>query len=400
MKSKKDNFIISTKDIWKCEWSDPIYFQFEGIDPSLTFDGDRVYIQGSATPGPATRINNFEIDLKTGQRLSDERTIWTGMGGVYPEGPHVFKLDHWYYLIISEGGTHITHSVTAARSRSIWGPYTPAPKNPVLTAYGTDEYVQHTGHCDVFQDGDGKWWAVCLATRKNQGMFVLSRETFLTPAWWQDGWLYMETVKTTVKDHDGKELPSFALSTAPMVDYVYVRDAQLDRYHLEQGGEVVTQTPSSVDLSSPDVSPTFLAKRQRVFEGKATATVSQFVDAWSAAKMKFGLACYKDEHRFFRIYFDVEDTSVVFELVNVAQDLRRTTRQPVKDVAEMTFNFYYTEMEYTVKYLAGAGASELVLATVGASEMTDPDFTGPLIGVFSITDTDGAQVKFENFHVE
>ncbi|KAH7146196.1 glycosyl hydrolase [Dactylonectria macrodidyma] len=398
--AKKENFIISTKDIWKGKWSDPVYFDFEGIDPSITFDDGKVYIQGSAAPGPATRINNFQIDLATGKRLSEERTIWTGMGGVYPEGPHVFKWNGWYYLIIAEGGTHLTHSVTAARSKDIWGPYQPAPNNPILTAYGTDEYIQHTGHCDIFQDADGQWWAVCLAVRKNQERYVLSRETFLTPARWQGEWLQIEPVKSDVKNHAGVQLPSLVLSAAPEVSYVYVRDAQLNRYQFEQGGEAVTLKPSSVDFSSIDVSPTFVAKRQRALQGKATAAVTQLDGAWSKVKVKFGLACYKDEHRFFRVYFDTEDSSVVFDIVNAAQKIARTTRRVLGDVEGLSFSMDYTDMEYTLRYTAGAGSlSTVTLATVDTLEMTDPDFVGPIIGVFAVAGAEGVEVKFEKFSV-
>ncbi|RSL40844.1 hypothetical protein CEP54_015998 [Fusarium duplospermum] len=399
--AKKENFIISTKSIWKGGWSDPVYFDFDGIDPGITFDEGKVYIQGSAAPGPATRINNFQIDLTTGKRLSEERTIWTGTGGVYPEGPHVFKWKGWYYLIIAEGGTHVTHSVTAARSKDIWGPYQPAPNNPILTAHGTDEYIQHTGHCDVFQDAEGQWWAVCLAVRKNQERYVLSRETFLTPARWQGEWLQIEPVRSDVKNHAGAQLPSLTLSTAPELSHVYVRDAELNRYQFEEGGEVVTLKPSPVDLSSTDASPTFVAKRQRTLQGKATAAVSQLDGAWSKVKLRFGLACYKDEHRFFRVYFDTADSSVVFEIVNVAQNLTRTTRRVLEDVKGLCFTIEYTEAEYRLLYTAGDGPrSTETLARVDALEMTDPDFVGPIIGVFAVSNAKGAKVKFEAFSIQ
>ncbi|CAI6100968.1 unnamed protein product [Clonostachys chloroleuca] len=399
--AKKENFILSTKDIWKSMWSDPVYFDFDGIDPSITFDNGKVFIQGSAAPGPATRINNFQIDIETGQRLSPERCIWTGMGGVYPEGPHVFKWDGWFYLIIAEGGTHVSHSVTAARAKDIWGPYQPAPNNPILTAYGTDEYIQHTGHSDVFQDVHGHWWAVCLAVRKSEERYVLSRETFLTPARWQDGWLHMEPVKSDVKNHAGVKLPALTTSTSPEVDYLYVRDAELDRYRFDHGSGTVTLAPSSTDLSSPTLSPTFVAKRQRVLEGRATATVSHFDNLWGEAKVKFGLACYKDEHRLFRIYFDTADSTLVFDIVNKAQNISRTTRLALNGIKALSFSIIYTEMGYTLQYAAEPGSPSMeTLATVDTLEMTDPDFVGPIIGLFSTANIEGQQVIFENFLVE
>lgn len=72
-----------------------------------------------------------------------------------------------------------------ARAENITGPYTPCPYNPVLTNANTTEYctyaletfssrvtqvrfiwpVQTVGHADLFNDTNGNWWAVSLATR-------------------------------------------------------------------------------------------------------------------------------------------------------------------------------------------------------------------------------------------
>jgi beta-xylosidase len=100
-----DNFIISTSDIWSNQWSDPVKFDFQGIDPSIFFDDDgNVYMQGSKAPGPMTTIHLFEIDLATGTKLTEDKLIWRGTGGIYPEGPHLYKRGGWYFIMISEGG--------------------------------------------------------------------------------------------------------------------------------------------------------------------------------------------------------------------------------------------------------------------------------------------------------
>ena len=163
---KLRNFIVSTRDVWSNKWSDLVYFDFYGIDPSIFFDDDgKVYMQGSSSPGPMTKIHMFEVDLQTGKKLSEEKEIWGGTGGVYPEGPHLYKRDSWYYLMISEGGTHEDHMITVARSKNVWGPYESFEQNPVLTARGTKENIQYTGHGDMVQDQEGQWWGVCLGVR-------------------------------------------------------------------------------------------------------------------------------------------------------------------------------------------------------------------------------------------
>lgn len=94
----------------------------------------------------------FEIDLCSSRKLSKERTIWCGTGGISPEGPHLYKRKGYCYLIIAEWGTHEGDMVTMARSTNIWGRYEGCPDNLILTASGTDEYIQCTGHRDGFQD--------------------------------------------------------------------------------------------------------------------------------------------------------------------------------------------------------------------------------------------------------
>lgn len=163
-------------------WSDPVIFRPTKIDPDLFWDDDgKVY---SATQ----TILLQELDLDTGA-LGNASTIWTGTGGVWPEGPHLYKKDGYYYLLIAEGGTAQDHAVMMARSTSIQGPYTGYEHNPVLTARGTNEFFQTVGHADLFQDINGNWWGVALATRSGPEyqVYPMGRETVLFPVTWKEG---------------------------------------------------------------------------------------------------------------------------------------------------------------------------------------------------------------------
>jgi len=104
-----------------------------------------------------------------------------------PEGPHIYKRDDAYYLMIAEGGTGLNHMETMARAENITGPYTPCPYNPVLTNANTTEYLQTIGHADLFNDTNGNWWAVSLATRNGTVNFPMGRETVLVPVVWEKG---------------------------------------------------------------------------------------------------------------------------------------------------------------------------------------------------------------------
>ncbi len=180
------NFFVWTKDPHD-EWSDPVWIDLSGIDPSLFFDDDgRVYYTGTSD-----HIFMCEIDRKTGKCVGEKKDIWNGTGGNNPEGPHLYKINGWYYLLISEGGTELCHMITMARSINIEGPYESCSRNPVLTNRSRNLPIKAVGHADLFQAHDGSWWAVCLGIRPISYPFRhnLGRETFLCPVKWDEtGW--------------------------------------------------------------------------------------------------------------------------------------------------------------------------------------------------------------------
>lgn len=175
------------------EWSEPIWLKEPTftMDPSLFFDADgRVYYtrHGGGERGAAYQTT---LDIRTGRLESEPVPIWKGTGGVWPEGPHLYKRNGTYYLMLSEGGTGTGHMLTVARSRSPNGPFEPYSGNPILTHRDRpSEPIQATGHGDLVQDEDGNYWMVLLGVRRWDGQHHhLGRETFLTKVEWSaDGW--------------------------------------------------------------------------------------------------------------------------------------------------------------------------------------------------------------------
>ena len=173
-------------------WSDPIYLDLPNIDPSLAWDDDGecwLTVEG---------VHSYRIDPLAGTVLEGPIPMWSGTGGRSPEGPHLYRIGDWWYLLISEGGTHTGHAVSIARARTPRGPFLPGPANPFLTHRGTDRPVQATGHADLVQAVDGSWWMVLLGIRA-RGVWppyhVLGRETFLAPVHWVDGWPVVDPVR-------------------------------------------------------------------------------------------------------------------------------------------------------------------------------------------------------------
>ena len=186
-------FLVTTRDI-RGEWSEPVWIDQPGIDPSLLFDDDgKVYLtsNGAPTPDGPKGIWQAELDVATG-KIGPMRFLWGGISGKYPEGPHLYKIHGFYYLCIAEGGCQYGHMQTIARSRSPWGPFEPCPRNPILTHRDRDhrQPIQGIGHMELFDDAAGNFWAVFLGYRiSTQYFYHLGRETFLAPVTFDaDGW--------------------------------------------------------------------------------------------------------------------------------------------------------------------------------------------------------------------
>lgn len=187
------SFYVMTDDPTRGGWSEPIFVQETDftMDPSLFFDDDGKVYYTRHGGGRDGAVFQAELELETGQLRQPARPIWGGTGGVWPEGPHLYKIHGTYYLMIAEGGTSYEHKVTIARSESPWGPFEACPRNPILThAHDRTLAIQATGHADLVQSADGAWWLVFLGIRPWDGAHHhLGRETFLAPVHWDEaGW--------------------------------------------------------------------------------------------------------------------------------------------------------------------------------------------------------------------
>ncbi|KXN83251.1 Beta-xylosidase [Leucoagaricus sp. SymC.cos] len=231
------SFYVKTKDIFSNDWSDPVYFDSLGYDVDLFWDtnGD-VYLTWSGINNNHDKIYSIwqsKIDLETGTSLTPAQIIFNGTlthdAAARPEGPHIYHINSTYYLLIAEGGTGIPHRATIQRSSvNPSGPWENNPNNPILfNGANTNLSVQNTGHADIVQAVDGKWWGVALGVRP-QGTFddslrlnreQLGRETFLSPVDWIDGWPVFnndQPLSEEVLSHDDVNVTS--PSSAPASD--------------------------------------------------------------------------------------------------------------------------------------------------------------------------------------
>ncbi|WP_042392021.1 glycoside hydrolase family 43 protein [Streptacidiphilus carbonis] len=201
---RQGNFVVSAEDP-AGPWSDPVWLpEAPGFDPSLFFDEDgSAYLLGTrqivgAEPAGRTEIWLRPIDPGNGWAFSGPETVlFSGalVDAVWAEGPHLYRHDDGYLLLLAEGGTADDHAITAARAERITGPYRNCPRNPLLTHrhLGSGQAVTGVGHADLVQTQHGDWYAVLLATRPltapdGEPHDLLGRETFLARVDWQDGW--------------------------------------------------------------------------------------------------------------------------------------------------------------------------------------------------------------------
>ncbi|WP_460772737.1 glycoside hydrolase family 43 protein [Microbacterium sp. GXF7504] len=192
------HFVVTASDP-AGPWSDPVWIDgVGGFDPSITVDGERVWLCGTRETEPSawrgqTEVWLAELDLDTGALLGEPAPIWTGSStrAVWAEGPHVLPAPGGgWMLLAAEGGTDVDHAVCVAYADEITGPYVGDGGNPRLTHrdLGARVPITAVGHADLVDAPDGRTWAVGLALLPVDGRRgLLGRRTWLAPVAWEDG---------------------------------------------------------------------------------------------------------------------------------------------------------------------------------------------------------------------
>ncbi len=185
------NWVIWADDI-RGPWSKPVDLKVGGIDPGHVADeaGNRYLFLSEGRVVPLTRDG-----LST---VGKPEQVYEGW--VYPkhwqtecmclESPKLTYRNGYFYLTSAQGGTAgpaTSHMVTAARSKSIRGPWENSPYNPIIHTYSATDNWWSKGHGTLVDDAQGNWWMVYHAYTK--GYHTLGRSTLLQPIeWTADGW--------------------------------------------------------------------------------------------------------------------------------------------------------------------------------------------------------------------
>lgn len=423
----KGNFVVHTDDIDK-EWSDPAWIDQGGIDPSLFWDeDDKCYYCSTGIIDGVRGIVAFEINADTGEILSDKHLISEGCGGQCAEGPHIYKKDGWYYLMIAEGGTEYAHRETIQRAKSVFGPYTPCPHNPIIShkEYKKSE-IQATGHADLIEDENGNWWLVFLGIRRFSHALLhnLGRETFLAPVTWEDGWpvvayngngtveLIMDAPLPDIDSEQSKAnihidkttgKPMLCADHSVDIDFTeenldkrlqFTRNPDMSKYIYDSANATLTLEGTKISLNDAGKSPVILSFKQPEF----TTTLGAVISIGETSARRCGVAAYYNNDYHYEIYVGNDDKGKYIgfykhihdmgvELVHIPIDEEEENMNLLVkvDTDREKYRFSYA-IANTDNTFARVGYKEIGqglnagLSTEGTRTMT---FTGTLFSLFA-----------------
>lgn len=394
------------------EWSEPIWIEQEGIDPSLFFDDDgKVYFTWTKQGG----IYQSEIDIKTGDLLTPDQLIWSGTGGRYPEAPHTYKINGSYYLMIAEGGTEYGHMITIARADNPYGPFTACPRNPILTHRNSGaRLIQGTGHGDLVQAHDGSWWMVLLAFRcTNQFSLYhhLGRETFLAPVRWDDdGWPIVYRDGTIDETMETECLPAHVWdeeaarddfdSSALRLYWNFLRNPHAEDWSLTERPGWLRLKGSAFTLNDL-ASPAFVGRRQQHPACQAATRLD-----FSPQKMgeEAGLTVLMNETHHYEIGITYRDGTRAVFLRRRIGDLTAIVALEVINPGMVELRIQASSAAYTFSYQVDGEYEHtlMVCSTRYLSSEVAGGFTGVYIGMYATGNGEAASTPadFDWFEYE
>jgi xylan 1,4-beta-xylosidase len=218
------NYWTSAEDV-RGPWTEPVFLQGRGWDPSLFFAADgRVWLLSHALDHRAGRVSMAGIWLQEfaplqGKLIGQPERIIAGDRFRDSEGPHLFEHGGLYYLVLATGGTGWDHTVTVLRSSDVRGPFEADPLGPMLTSRADPELsLQRAGHGSFVETQHGEWYVAHLCSRPvmPERRSVLGRETALQRVVWShDGWPRLEAGSVPRLSVPAPDLPDDAEPPPP-----------------------------------------------------------------------------------------------------------------------------------------------------------------------------------------
>jgi xylan 1,4-beta-xylosidase len=416
------NYLVMSTEI-DGEWSDPVYLNSSGFDPSLFHDDDgRKYLLNMLwdhRPGQ----NRFagivvqEFSVAKQRLVGERRVIFSGTPLGFTEGPHVYKRGGYYHLLTAEGGTGWGHAVTMARARTLDGPYELHPDVHVLSARNRpDVELQRAGHADLVDTPDGKTYMVYLCGRPllSRGRCTLGRETAIQRmVWGNDGWLRtvagdgVPVVETEAPRLPAQTPPPSTLPSTPREHFDAARlpiDFQWLRSPWPDDLFSLTERPGFLRLYGRETvgslfSQALVARRQQA-HCFSVSTIVEFEPRHF--QQMAGLICYYNGSKFHYLYISRDEATgrhirVMSALPDQPQTDGFTPPIPIPSdgAVEMRVEIDDARLQFAYRV---AGTEWMCLpqqfdASILSDEATAPglpNFTGAFVGV-ACQDMSGAR---------
>lgn len=343
-------------------YSEPVYIDIDGIDPSLFHDSNGKHYM---LLNRGARL--IELNDQMTKAITEPSLLWYGSNKHAPEAPHLLKHNGYYYCVLSEGGTGRTHQISIARSKRIHGPYEAYHSNPILVQRDPLDPIQRSGHGKLFIDHEGNWWIVYLASRPIEGKYsILGRETCLDPVvWGADGWpiinghkgpstLQIKPQLTTKTMDVGKSKAITILGH----DWVFVRTPDFMRVIQDMHNQTIKFYPDHYDLNHMNKKNIFVTRRTEYY-GRYTYQLKP--NRWISG-CEFGLTAYYDTKTYIKYGIKRTCSADVIFLEQVIGDQR--------EIAALDVNYDESDIEFCVK-ASGVG---LEFGRLGPDEVYTMDF--------------------------
>ena len=346
------NYLTTCTDI-DGEWSDPIYLNSSGFDPSLFHDDDgRKWLVNMIWDHRHNHHRFHGIYLQeyseTKQQLVGEKTnIFKGTPLGLTEAPHLYKHQGYYYLLTAEGGTGYTHAMTMARSKTITGPYEVDPQGYMLTTKDHQNLpLQRCGHGSIVDTPEGENYIVHLCTRPLLGgprRSPMGRETSIQKtAWTEDGWHRIIGAEGDGLPSESVEPPKGVKETAATIaaskhdfdeptlpiEFQWLRTPEPQRFMSleERPGYLRLRGKESIGSLFEQA---LVARRQQHFAFSASCSLDF---APQTFQQMAGLCCYYNAHKFHYLYVSVTDDGRRFiDIMSCLGDVSQSLFFPLRD---------------------------------------------------------------------
>ncbi|MFD1606048.1 glycoside hydrolase family 43 protein [Flavobacterium artemisiae] len=415
---KMGNIIVKTKDPMK-GWGSPIKLDFGGIDPSIFFDDNgKGYVVHNDAPDKGKELYNGHRVIKVWEYDTENDKVIPGTdkiivdGGVdlskkpiWIEAPHLYKKNGKYYLMCAEGGTGGNHSEVIFISDNPKGPFKPSSNNPILTQRyfpkNRANKVDWTGHADIIEGPDNKYYGVFLGIRPNDKDRVnIGRETFMLPVDWsgtfpvfENGLVLMEPklkMPKGVENKTGKDgfLPNgnFMFTenfTSSKLDYRWIglRGPRENFISITKQGLVINPFETNIKELKP-TSTLFYRQQHNTFSFETTLNYKP-----ASEKDLAGIVCLQNER--FNYVFGItkkgKDTYILLErtekgaskiIASKKIEIKKTVKLQVKAKGD-SYEFNFAVSDATFENLGGAVSGDILSTNVAGG------FTGALVGLYA-----------------